>query len=101
MNSRSIGLRRRTTILPARWREDASAATQLSELEQDLDPRMFCRIHRSTIVNLDQVRGLKLSEDGEYEVLVENGAQLRLSRRYRKELQARMGVRGHAGHAEI
>jgi len=66
----------------------------MSELEQDLDPATFCRIHRSTIVNCDRVRGLKLSEDGEYEVLLENGTSLRLSRRYRKQLQSRLGVRG-------
>ena len=71
------------------------------ELEDDLDPSFFCRVHRSSIVNLDRVRGLKLGQDGEYEVLLQNGAQVRLSRRYRKHLQARMGVRGHAGHAEI
>jgi two-component system LytT family response regulator len=65
----------------------------LSELEQDLDPATFCRIHRSTIVNLERVRGLRLSEEGEYEVLLENGSSLRLSRRYRKLLQSRLGIR--------
>jgi two-component system LytT family response regulator len=65
----------------------------MSDLEQDLDPEILCRIHRSAIVNLDRVRGLKLSEDGEYEVLLENGARLRLSRRYRKQLQSRLGIR--------
>lgn len=64
----------------------------ISELEQDLDPATFCRIHRSTIVNLNRVHGLKLNEDGEYEVLLENGTKLRLSRSYRKQLQSRMGV---------
>ena len=65
----------------------------MSELEQDLNPELFCRIHRSTIVNLSQVRGLKLDAAGEYEVCMEGGARLRLSRRYRKELQSRLGVR--------
>jgi two-component system LytT family response regulator len=65
----------------------------MSELEQDLDPATFCRVHRSTIVNLDRVRCLRLSEDGDYKVLLENGTNLRLSRRYRKQLQSRMGVR--------
>jgi two-component system LytT family response regulator len=64
----------------------------MSELEHELDPTVFCRIHRSTIVNLDRVQGLMLSEDGEYEVLLENGTRLRLSRRYRKPLQSRLGV---------
>lgn len=65
----------------------------MSELEEDLDPAIFCRVHRSSIVNLDRVRGMKLSEDGEYEVMLENGARVRLSRRYRKQLQERMGLR--------
>jgi two-component system, LytTR family, response regulator len=65
----------------------------MADLEQDLDPRIFCRIHRSTIVNLDRIRGLELNDDGEYEVLIEGGARLRLSRRYRKQLQSRLGIR--------
>ena len=64
----------------------------LSDLEQDLDPNVFCRVHRSSIVNLEQVRGLKLGEDGEYQVQLDNGATVRLSRRYRKHLQARLGL---------
>jgi len=65
----------------------------LAELEQELDPARFCRIHRSAIVNLDRVRGLKINADGEYDVQLENGSRLRLSRRYRKPLQARLGMR--------
>ncbi len=65
----------------------------LSDLEGDLDPNMFCRVHRSSIVNLERVRGLKLRQDGEQEVLLDNGATIRLSRRYRKQLQERLGVR--------
>lgn len=64
----------------------------LSDLEQDLDPALFCRIHRSAIVNLDRVRGLRLNEDGDHTVVLENKATLRLSRRYRKQLQSRLGV---------
>lgn len=62
------------------------------ELEEDLDPNLFCRVHRSTIVNLERVQGLRVAADGEYEVLLENGARMRLSRRYRKQLQERLGV---------
>lgn len=64
----------------------------MAELEQELDQAMFCRIHRSTIVKLDRVRGLKLNENGEYDVLLNNGSSLRLSRRYRKQLQSRLGL---------
>lgn len=69
----------------------------MAELEEDLDPEKFCRVHRSAIVNLDRVRGMKLGTDGEYDILLESGAHVRLSRRYRKQLQARMGVRHGVG----
>jgi len=68
----------------------------MSDLEEDLDPNLFCRVHRSSIVNLERVRGLKLSEDGEYDILLDNGARLRMSRRYRKHLQERLGLRSDA-----
>jgi two-component system LytT family response regulator len=65
----------------------------LAELEQELNPTVFCRIHRSTIVNLDRVRRLELNAEGEHDVLLDNGTRLRLSRRYRKQLQGRLGIR--------
>lgn len=64
----------------------------MADLAQDLDQTAFCRIHRSTIVNLDRVRGLKLAEDGEYDVLLDSGTRLRLSRRHRKQLQSRLSL---------
>jgi len=56
----------------------------LSELEHELAPHGFQRIHRSAIVNLERVRALELREDGEYEVLLHSAQRLRMSRRYRK-----------------
>lgn len=64
----------------------------LQDLETELDPEVFCRVHRSSIVNLERVRSLKLREDGEHEVDLETGARIRMSRRYRKEFESRMGV---------
>ena len=66
----------------------------MTELEQELDQNAFCRIHRSAIVKLAKVQRLELNESGEYDVLLDNGARLRLSRRYRKEVQSRLGVAG-------
>ncbi len=63
---------------------------RMAELEQELDGAMFCRIHRSSIVNLHRVLGLEANPDGDYEVVLEGGRKLRLSRRYRKQLQARL-----------
>lgn len=65
----------------------------MSEFEQELDPAVFCRIHRSSIVNIARVEGLKLNPEGEYEVVLQHGIKLRLSRRYRKQAQLRLGVR--------
>jgi two-component system LytT family response regulator len=66
----------------------------MTDLEKELDPRIFCRIHRSTIVNLRRVRALKVDDAGDYEVILEGGQKLRLSRRFRKDLQARMSEFG-------
>jgi two-component system LytT family response regulator len=63
----------------------------IQELEQDLDARTFIRIHRSIIVNLERVRGLELQESGEYEVVLDSKVRLKLSRRFRKRLQDRLG----------
>ena len=65
----------------------------MAELEQQLDENLFCRIHRSAIVKLDRVRRLEMNESGEYDVLLNDGTKLRLSRRYRKQLQSRMLAR--------
>jgi two-component system LytT family response regulator len=64
----------------------------MADLEQELDPTAFCRIHRSTIVNLARVQRMEIGADGEYDVLLDSGATLRMSRRYSKELQSRLGV---------
>jgi two-component system, LytTR family, response regulator len=64
----------------------------LADLERDLGPDKFCRIHRSVIVNLDRVRGLELKGDGEYEVVLKGNSRLRLSRRFRKLLEDRLGT---------
>jgi two-component system, LytTR family, response regulator len=64
----------------------------LAELEADVGDQRFFRTHRSVIVNLERIRGLELQSDGEYAVVLTSGAQLRLSRRFRKPLQDRLGV---------
>jgi two-component system LytT family response regulator len=64
----------------------------MSDLDQELEHATFCRIHRSAIVNLERVRQLEISEDGGTDVVLNTGTKLPLSRRYRKELQARLGL---------
>jgi two-component system, LytTR family, response regulator len=64
----------------------------IADLEKQLDPQVFCRIHRSTIVNLRRVRRVDITA-GDYGVILENGERLRLSRSFSKELQLRMAAR--------
>jgi two-component system LytT family response regulator len=66
---------------------------KMAELERELDPALFCRIHRSAIVNLDRVRELQLGASGEYEVALLDGTRLRLSRSYRDQLQSRLRLK--------
>jgi two-component system LytT family response regulator len=65
----------------------------MAELESQLDPSTFCRVHRSAIVNLHRVAGLQTGQEGESEVLLQTGERLRLSRRYRALLKERLGLR--------
>lgn len=65
----------------------------LADFEQDLDPALFCRVHRSAIVNLERILCLRGSADGDYTVILTNDTVLRLSRKYRKQLQSRLGER--------
>jgi hypothetical protein len=62
-------------------------------LERELQSGPFCRIHRSTIVNVDRIRSLELMDDGEYAVVKKTGIRLRLSRGFRKSLRHRLGLR--------
>lgn len=57
-----------------------------------LGPDRFVRIHRSTLVNLERIRGLELQESGDYEVVLTTQARPRLSRRFKKELQNRLSA---------
>ena len=55
----------------------------MKDLERRLDPRKFQRVHRSTIVNLDQVRQVKPHTNGEFFLVLESGAEVKVSRSYR------------------
>ena len=55
----------------------------MKDLEKRLDPRRFQRVHRSTIVNLDQVRQVKPHTNGECFLVLGSGQQVKVSRSYR------------------
>jgi two-component system, LytTR family, response regulator len=55
----------------------------MKDLERRLDPRVFQRVHRSTIVNLDQVRQVRPHTNGECFLVLGSGAEVKVSRSYR------------------
>ncbi len=55
----------------------------MKDLEKRLDPRRFQRVHRSTIVNLDQVKQVKPHTNGECFLVLGSGSSVKVSRSYR------------------
>lgn len=63
----------------------------MDKLEKLL-PSNFTRIHRSTIVNLEQIQEIQALDTGDYEVRLHNQMKLTLSRRYRENFKALLSV---------
>ena len=63
---------------------------KMNDLEGQLDPARFVRIHRSVIVNLDRIKEMHPHFNGDYIVVLEDGRQLRLSRTRREHLEAKL-----------
>jgi DNA-binding LytR/AlgR family response regulator len=59
----------------------------LRRLEGVLDPRSFVRVHRSTLVNVAQVKELRPWFAGDSLLFLKDGTELRMSRRYADRLQ--------------
>jgi two-component system LytT family response regulator len=55
----------------------------MNALQRSLDPVLFARIHRSTIVNIEFVRELRGLAHGDYAVVLRDGTELTLTRSYR------------------
>jgi two-component system LytT family response regulator len=67
-------------------RESHMLRETMNGLESKLDPDKFLRIHRSTLVNIDRIKELHPLFSGDYTVMLQNGAELTLSRSYRDRL---------------
>jgi two-component system LytT family response regulator len=59
----------------------------MKELEEMLDPRLFQRVHRSTIVNLARVAALRPHLNGECFLRLQSGQEIKLSRSYRDKVE--------------
>lgn len=63
----------------------------IAGLEKRLDPSEFIRIHRSTILRKDAIRGLKHEGLGVWSAELENGEALRIGRTYLRKVKAMAG----------
>jgi two-component system, LytTR family, response regulator len=59
----------------------------MARLEKRLDPQMFLRVHRSSIVNLQHVKEVRSEPDGESMVVLISGEKIPMSRSYRARIQ--------------
>jgi two-component system LytT family response regulator len=58
----------------------------MAELEKKLDPARFVRIHRSTVVNIEHVKDITPAWHGDFDVQLDDGRRVRLSRNFRERL---------------
>lgn len=65
---------------------------RMQTLEERLDPDAFFRIHRSTIVRLEEVEALLNHGGGDYEVRLRSGKHLSVSRNRREALERHLGL---------
>jgi two-component system LytT family response regulator len=63
----------------------------LNALEKQLDPEMFIRIHRSTVVRIDRIREFHPATHGDMDVVLRDGTQLTLSRTWRARARHLIG----------
>jgi two-component system, LytTR family, response regulator len=60
----------------------------MDEIESQLDPQRFFRVHRSAIVNIDRVREIHPLFRGDCALVLADGRRLKLSRSRRKEFES-------------
>jgi two-component system, LytTR family, response regulator len=60
----------------------------LTRLDAELDPDVFVRIHRSTVVRLDRIVELLPSFHGDFVVVLRDGSRLAMSRTFRPRIEA-------------
>lgn len=61
--------------------------TTMKDLEAKLDPTIFQRVHRSTIVNLERVEKVSSHINGEFHLTLSCGSSLKMSRSYKEKVK--------------
>lgn len=74
---------------------------QMQKLEDKLPPKVFFRIHRSSIVRLDEIEHLIVNPGGDYAVRLRNKKLLKVSRNRWGELTLRLGIDTPTGEGSL
>jgi len=64
----------------------------LSFLETKLDPEGFCRVHRSAIVKLSEVKEVKVLDDNSHQLILSNNSVVKISAAYKPRFFDRLGL---------
>lgn len=64
----------------------------ISNIEKILNPKVFQRVHRSAIVNLNEIRELEPKGRGDYNMVLQTGENVACSRTYMNELKNRLDI---------
>ncbi|MDE2139714.1 MAG: LytTR family transcriptional regulator, partial [Gammaproteobacteria bacterium] len=64
----------------------------MNQLETQLDPAKFVRIHRSTMVRIEAIREIQPLFNGDRVVILHDGSKLTLSRSYRDRVRVVLGA---------
>ena len=70
--------------------EQFVSSTGITKIEEKLDPEMFIRIHRSTIINLQKLVEIEKYGNGNMAARMENGKTFTISRSYAKSIKDRI-----------
>jgi len=65
-------------------------AFTLKELEDKLDPELFCRVHRSFIINLEKIESVHRWFGGRLKLTMKNGKEITVSQNYVNEFKQRI-----------
>tara|TARA_A100000171_G_scaffold52186_2_gene69435 strand:+ start:373 stop:1209 length:837 start_codon:yes stop_codon:yes gene_type:complete len=60
----------------------------LKSISEKLDPSVFVRVHKSTIINMNEVTSYKSRLNGDYDITLSNGSSTRMSRNYSQTFKA-------------
>ncbi len=62
----------------------------MTHLEERLDPRLFLRVHRSFMVNLNYVKEVRTDSDGDAAVIMNDGQKIAMSRNFKSRILERI-----------